>query len=219
MSNDVKTKAKAFIKKYKFNKPTLAKLYSVIESQGYMLIEFNGIDDEKNVENVIRGLNLTEYAKYTKAFTYANESLRLVFVHEDLSDDEKLAVLLHEEGHIFCGHIKNGCILGEDVLQENEANEFVHYVTNQSFLSKIGGKKIPIICSAALLAIGAGGVYAGTVIQEENTYYEEYYVSKTGGKYHEEDCRYVKNKTDVRRLTKDDYESGIYEPCKVCILD
>ncbi len=219
MSNVVKTKAKSFIKKYKFNKPTLAKLRSIIEAQGYMLIEFNGVDDDKNVENVIRGLNLTEYVKCTKAFTYANESLRLVFVHEDLSDDEKLTVLLHEEGHIFCGHLKEGCILGEDVLQENEANEFVHYVTNQSFLSKIGGKKVPIICSVAVLAIGAGGIYAGTVIEEENTYYEEYYVSKTGVKYHEEDCRYVKNKTDVRRLTKDDYESGIYEPCKVCIED
>ena len=46
---------------------------------------------------------------------------------------------------------------------------------------------------------------------------EEYYITKTGTKYHVRDCMYIRNKTDVRRMTEEEYESGEYEPCKACL--
>lgn len=46
---------------------------------------------------------------------------------------------------------------------------------------------------------------------------EEYYITKTGMKYHVRDCMYIRNKTDVRRMTEEEYESGEYEPCKACL--
>jgi hypothetical protein len=53
----------------------------------------------------------------------------------------------------------------------------------------------------------------------EKTYYGEYYVTENGEKYHDEDCIYIKDKSNVHRLTIEEYESGEFEPCQICLLD
>ena len=80
---------------------TLDGLKRVIKSQGYTIIEFNHVSNSKDVEDLIKLLGVSKYIEQTKGFTYADEQRRLVFLHEDLSDEEKLLVLAHEEGHIY----------------------------------------------------------------------------------------------------------------------
>ena len=55
------------------------------------------------------------------------------------------------------------------------------------------------------------------LIHAKNVYYGEYYVTPSGTKYHTKDCNFVSGKKNIHRLTKEEYESGEYKPCQICI--
>lgn len=220
-SNGVKGKASSFLKQFGLHEVTLESLCAVISKQGYTIIEFNHISNSKNVEALLAALDLVELSRRTKGFTYADSQRRLVFIHEALSDDEKLMVLAHEEGHIYCNHLASAPILGRDVVEEHDANEFAHYLLHRSAWQKIGGavrkrKKacIAVILAAALIVVSCVIRYK---LHCENTYYGEYYITSTGNKYHTKSCGYVKGKDNAERLTIEQYESGEYTPCEKCI--
>ena len=142
-------------------------------------------------------------------------------MHEDLSEEEKLMVLAHEEGHIYCEHMNTSPIIGRDVQDEYEANEFAHYLLNPSTSAKAKNslrqhRKAACI-SVVVLVLLASLVTGLCYTNKEKTYYGEYYITATGNKYHEKDCIFVKDKTNVHRMTVEEYESGDYEPCKVCL--
>lgn len=139
MKNNARIKAKEFLKEYRLNKVTLEALRSIIQSQGYTIVEFNHIFNDEYVATLIQALELDAMVEKSRGFTYADRKRRLVFLHEDLSDSEKLLVLAHEEGHIYCEHFSSAAIIGRDVAQEHEANEFTHYILNRSFFGRIGG--------------------------------------------------------------------------------
>ena len=86
------------------------------------------IDDSDEVQVLIKKLNLKEYVTSARCFTYQNDKFRLVFWKESLNEDEKNIVLAHEEGHIWNGHLGTGYVLGQDVVQEYQANEFCHFL-------------------------------------------------------------------------------------------
>jgi len=218
MSTKGNEAVKAFRKKYGVLKPDLSKLKEIISSQGYSIIEYNAIADDENVATVIRELGLEDMVASSKGFTYADSNNRLIFVHEDLSEDEKLSVLSHEQGHIFCGHIEEKNYIGRDVQQENEASEFAYRLLNpdfkEKFFSFLKRKKILICVTASVLAIG---IFVLCFVLSESDKYGEFYVTQSGGKYHKSECIYVKNKNNTKRLTKEEFESGEYEPCGVCL--
>lgn len=223
MTNNIKATAKSFLVEFKVGDVTLDKLKQVIRSQGYTIIEYNHVSNSEEVESVITLLGVGKYIEQTKGFTYADEQRRLVFLHEDLSDEEKLLVLAHEEGHIYCGHISSASVMGKDVVEEYEANEFTHYILNKSIPQRIGSfvnahRKVFVGAIVSLLII-AVGLLIFRYIQKEQSYYGEYYITSTGNKYHEKDCIFVKDKTEIERLTKDQFESGDYEPCGMCLPD
>ena len=61
-------------------------------------------------------------------------------------------------------------------------------------------------------------VVMGVVHNErQRSYYGEYYITNSGHKYREAECIFVKDKSNVERLTKEDYYSGEYEPCQICL--
>lgn len=220
-SNGIKGKASSFLKRFGLHEITLESLYMVIRKQGYTIIEFNHISNSENVAALLSALDLQQMCRQSKGFTYANSQHRLVFIHEGLSDDEKLMVLAHEEGHIYCKHLASTPILGRDVVEEHEANEFAHYLLHQSVWQKIGGmvkahKKASIAAVLAIALIAASCVICYKM-HCENTYYGEYYITSTGNKYHNKDCGYAKGKDSTERLTIEQYESGGYEPCEKCI--
>lgn len=220
-NNDARAKAKAFLREYGLREITLESLKRIITGQGYTIVEFNHIFNDEYVAALITALGLDEMIEQAKGFTFADRHRRLVFVHEDLSDKEKLLVLAHEEGHIYCGHMSSVPIIGKDVVEEHEANEFTHYILNQTMSRKIGGflkeRKKLFIAVALTLALAVAGLAVLRAIQRERSYYGEYYVTSTGNKYHEEECIFVKDKTSIHRMTVAEYESGDYEPCGICL--
>ena len=132
-------------------------------------------------------------------------------------------ILAHEEGHIYCNHLTSTPVLGRDVIEEHEANEFAHYLLHQSVWQKIGcvvkGHKktsAAIVVAIALLVVSG---FIGYKIYCGNTYYGEYYITSTGNKYHDKECGYVKGKDNVERMTREQYESGEYEPCGKCLAN
>ena len=102
-------------------------------------------------------------------------------------------------------------------MQEHEANEFVHFVLYPTLGMKIAQRRKQIIISlSAIIAAVTIIAFIGAVNQQK-TYYGEYYITETGHKYHKADCVFVKNKTNVRRLTEEEFESGDFEACEMCL--
>lgn len=220
-SNGIKGKASSFLKQFGLHEVTLESLCAVINKQGYTIIEFNHISNNKNVEALLSALDLLELSRRTKGFTYADSQRRLVFIHEALSDDEKLMVLAHEEGHIYCNHLASAPILGRDVVEEHDANEFAHYLLHRSVWQKVRHMvkehKKASIAVVLIIALIVVGCIVGYEIHCEKNYYGEYYITSTGNKYHDKDCGYVKGKDNIERLTIEQYESSEYTPCEKCI--
>lgn len=220
MTDTIKKQVKSFRRKYNMRDVNVDSLKNTLSKQGYTVVEFNSIINDENVSSLIDSLKLDDYIRNSKGFTYADANYRLVFVNEDLNDEEKTLILAHEEGHIFCKHFRNQNVIGNDVMQENEANEFSFFLRNPSLGEKIytNFKKhrvaIVSICLALIIAvIGVASYYS---ISKEQSYYGEYYITSTGSKYHTKNCVFVKNKTNIQRLTEEAFESGDYEPCEMC---
>jgi len=212
---DEKKQAALFKKKFSLNVINSATLTEALKKQGYTIVEFNGISDKQAVTELIDALQLRDLISQSRCFTYHDENYRLVFLHEDLNDEERTIVLAHEAGHIWNRHMKQGNVIGTDVVQEHEANEFAHYL----LLDKTGSSSkkylIAISCFALIIVLGLAflAVKRG---HDKAIFTENLYRVSDGKKYHVRDCIYVKDRKDISRLTWEEYESGEYEPCSVC---
>lgn len=70
-----------------------------------------------------------------------------------------------------------------------------------------------------ILLVGIGtGVYLKQQ-HDDAVYMDDLYRTETGSKYHLRDCMYIEDKTDVYRLTQEEFYSGKYEPCEACMPD
>lgn len=223
MNNNIKKLAKTFIKKYKLTSIDYSALKNTANNMGYTIIEFNSIFNEKNVETVIQNLGLCENALKSRAFTYVSAEYRLIFVNEDLNDEEKLLVLSHELGHIVCEHLSTVPVIGNDVKDEHEANEFSHYLLKQSSFRKVKNVIVvhrkAFIFSIVILCLIIGSVTAYLIIRNKSVYKDNFYITSTGECYHKKECIFVKNKTNIKRLTKEEFESGVYSSCNMCLPD
>lgn len=221
MNNNIKKLVKTFIKKYKLTSIDYSVLKNVAINMGYTVIEFNSTFNESDVETVIRNLDLSENVLKSRGFTYVSAEYRLIFVNEDLNDEEKLIVLSHELGHIVCEHFSVVPIIGNDVKEEYEANEFAHYVLNQSTFIK--GKKLfaknkKLVLSIITIVVLCILVFCATnIIKRKQSYYGEFYITTTGSKYHKKDCIFIKEKNNVERLTKEQFSTSEYSPCEMCL--
>ena len=223
MNNNIKKLAKTFIKKYKLTSIDYATLKNTATDMGYMVIEFNSIFNEKDVETVIQNLDLSENALKSRGFTYVSAEYRLIFVNEDLNDEEKLLVLSHELGHIVCEHFSTVPIIGNDVKDEHKANEFSHYLLKQSGFRKVKNSifvhRKAFIASVIILCLIIGLLAGYLIIQNKNLYKDDLYVTSTGECYHKKECIFVKNKTNIQKLNKEEFDSGTYSPCDMCLPD
>lgn len=213
-----KKQVKDFKKKYKIKKIDSDVLIDILNKQGYTVVEFNGIDDTEDVTEVVDALNLAEYIRVNRCFTYFSDKHRLVFINENLNEDEKTVVLAHEQGHIWNGHFSSKSVIGHDVMQEYQANEFEHYLLKDK--SADLRKKRRIICICLLVVSFVIGLYWFIEKKREKAIYtDDFYRTESGTKYHIKECMYIKDKTDVYRLTKEEFDSGIFEPCEACMPD
>ena len=220
VTTEIKRQAKKFRKLYRLKDASWQNLTDILQEQGFMVIEFNPVINDKDVETVIRKLGLEENIRHSKGFLYHDGNYRLVFINEKLTDQEKAIVLAHEEAHYFCGHTT--ARIGRDVVEEFEANEFVHYIMEKRPAEKIREfgrrNKKRILTGVLILSLTGGGITAAKQYRDWKVYEGTYYVTVHGEKYHVKDCVTIQGHK-TRRLTKEDVESGRYEPCSVCMPD
>lgn len=223
MNKKIRNSANEIIRKYQLKDVNVDSLSEIITKLGYTLVLFNKCANNDDVETILNNLNLQEYILSSRGFTYTDSNYRLVFLNECLNDEESVFVLAHEIGHIVFNHVKAGTVIGNDVQEEYEANEFVHYLLNPPPLMKlkntIATHKKLVICVAIVLIITLIVSIVFMRFNEEQTYHGEYYVTTSGHKYHREECIYVKYKNNTSRLSKEDFEKGLYDACDVCLPD
>ena len=214
----IKKQANSILKKHRLSDVSLDNILYIISDYGFEVIDFN----KNNLENetLLNQLSLTDMADVQPAFTYQNDDIKLVFVIDDLKPDEKVYVLAHELGHIVLGHLDKAT---KSTIDEQEANEFAHYLLNPTKRAKLRSfiynhKCILIILFSIVFLISIAAPITVHNVKSKNDF-GEYYVTETGNKYHKKDCIFVKNKSNARKLTLEEYESGEYEPCGVCLPD
>ncbi len=217
--NIIKRKANELCSKFNVKIPSVRDLEKMLESLGFTIIEFNPFSNDENTSLLISALDLTRETSVHKAFTYHDSDYRLVFIQNHLSDKEKAVLLAHEIGHIECGHMGKNVIMGQGITDEWEANEFSHHLLSPDLSDKAvrvikkHNGRIVMITSTVVLA--AAMFFAGYAFW--GTQSGAYYVTPSGAKYHRKDCMYVKGRTDIRKISKEEMKS--YSPCKVCLPD
>lgn len=202
------------------SRPTLDNLIYLIESHGFDIIDFDNDEPNESISALIDNLNLHKMIISSKAFTYQNGDVKLVFVCDSLTADEKKCAMAHELGHIILNHLKDGCVT-PDITEEYQCNEFAHYLLNPSPLivisQSIRKHKKAFFITAAVVAILILSIVGAQHINKQNSYYGEYYITQNGEKYHDRKCIFIKNKNNIHRMTEEEYESGEYEPCQICL--
>lgn len=223
MMSEAKIKAKNLLLQYRISKITLENLLYIVGQQGFEILEYSQLDESDSVWEIIRKLKLVSYAKSGKAFAYQHGSTKIIFLCEELTADEKLYALTHEEGHILYSHLSSGDATSNSVEQEQLANEIAHYLLHPPIFVKLWIKilerKKLAIAILLLLICGVLVLTSTCLIIRNNSYYGEYYITENGTKYHEKDCMIIKDKNNTERLTKAEFESGEYDPCQVCLPD
>ncbi len=220
MSKAIKKIVKQFIKQHHIMTIDYSTLKEVVKNIGFTVIEFNNIFNDTDVEMVIQNLGLREAVSQSRGFTFADKNYRLVFINEDLSDDEKLYVISHELGHIVCNHYSTCSIIGRDVIEEHEANEFSHYLLKQNSpynLRVISVKRKRMIMAVISILFVILVLVVRFVINKEASYYGDFYITTAGYKYHQAECIHIKSNNNIERLTKEQFETGEYEPCGTCL--
>ena len=71
-------------------------------SRAFPWLSTDRISNGKEVTTLLTSLRLFDYAARQSAFTYQDPHLRIVFMQENLSQQEQMILLSHELGHILC---------------------------------------------------------------------------------------------------------------------
>ena len=207
--------------RYKISILNLKTLYNIISDKGFTIIEYDLYNNEDDVNTVIRKLNLYEYIVRLQAFTYVNKNYKLIFISKKLDEKEKIVVLAHELGHIVCNHMTYNSTAESTVAEEYEANTFAGYIVSMNRMDKlkvnifIYKKQLLALLSICILIFLC--VFTYRAVHNSQSYYGDFYRTENGKKYHEKGCMIIKNKNNLHRLTVEEYESGQYDPCNVCL--
>ena len=223
VAKNARRAAYALLRQYKLSVLTLDNLVYIVEDMGFEIVDYSNNRLDSDFSDLIQSLTIHELVKTGKAFVYQNADVKLLFLCETLNPDEKLYAIAHELGHIQSGHLQVGANSDYSVAEEYEANEFAHYLLNPG----VGTRSVSIVQQRkplfAFLVVIVLALLLGTMVLKHNAserqYYKEYYVTESGKKYHTKDCSVISDKANIHRLTAEEYESGLYEPCSICKPD
>lgn len=222
--NRIRKTAFSVLRKHRIINPSLDDLVQIAKELGLDVIDYSKSSSDSSAEVLIRELGLESFAKSGKSFLYQNNKIKLIFLCETMDAKEKLYALAHELGHVYCGHLKDGtCCNVADMEEEHEANEFAHYLLHSGWVNKaslvVCRHKILSIIISVLIICCIISIPIITQAQLNQSYYGEYYVTENGEKYHKKYCPIIKDKTNTHRLTIEEYDTGDYEPCQICLSD
>ena len=230
---NIKQAATKYIKATK--RKDLSGAVDYLTSLGYSIVTFNTPDGDA----MVKAYGFDWEKDNLKAFTCCEtDGINAVFVDGNLHNNDKLYMLLHEIGHIMLNHIGDGKIVHRDKLYSDiEAETFVYEVMNyKNNTGKITGAILAMIISFSFGYILANNIYTEPAVktsvvntlpqakQTPNTNIysvsaenleDIVYITATGTKYHLKDCRYVKNKTNITELSKEQAQRK-HTPCSVC---
>ena len=206
---------------YGISRPTLENLLFFLSDLGFDLFDFDPNHLSESFLFLQKELNIPDEILAQSGFTLSCGDIRLVFVRYNLSIPEKQYVLAHELGHIVLDHLQPG--IRPTILQEYDANVFAHALIAPSVLVRMSGyiknHKLKLAClRVALIVFITGGVLLVYNIRERS-FYGEYYVTSGGDKYHLRNCPVIQNRTNIHRMTVDEYKSEDYTPCGICLRD
>ncbi len=216
--DSAKALADQILWEHKVSKLTLDNLLYFLEEQGYEVIDYSRSDNSSSTASLLERTGTIHVAESNSAFLFSSGDQRLVFIDEELQESEKLYALAHELGHICCGHVSSSTYIHGSFEQEHQANEFAHYLLHPSikhcFRSWISENKLLTAVIAVVLILGIVSIPIVTYYQSK-IYHDYYFITDGGEHYHLEDCYYIKGKS-AHRMTKEEFESGKYSPCKIC---
>lgn len=217
--NDAQRAALDILKKYDLQKATLDNIVYIAAQLGFETIDFDRTTREFAKGDFADNEALAQLAMANDAFLVVDNYGKRIYVYERLVENDKLYALAHELGHIVCNHTRYGTLGKSTFAEEREANDFAYALLNPPVQIRIRGWLVEhkaasvIIIIAMCLAICAPFVYR---FVEQKMYHDDYYVTDGGEKYHKVNCFYIQGH-ETHRLTEEDFYSGKYEPCKICI--
>lgn len=218
-TTEIRKRVKAFRKEFGINEVSAEALEEVLRQQGFTIIEYNPVLNDEDVTTVVHNLGLEEMISHSTGFLYVDAYYRLLFVSEKLSTPERMLVYAHEEGHYYCGHMRSNPVVGHNVTEEYEANEFAHFLLCKTRKEVVIETVVRHKKQMFIGLIIAGLIIGGCIVKKEyhdNLIYEgDYYVTMHGEKYHRKNCVTIQGH-ETRRLTKEDIKAGNFEPCSVC---
>ena len=226
------TALKILVKNKLFSLNTFNNLKHIIESNQFTIIEYKKYGNSEPVSELIKKLRLENEIRQNDSFLYINNNLRIVFINEKLSDEDKCSLLRHELGHICDPDIKNNNRQNYRISREEFANEFSCYIKNpgiifKSYLFIIKKRKL-LAGLIALIAcvLGLSVMIKSLITQpikpvtgEVSSYTisdNTCYVTSSGKKFHRKNCIVVKYKNNLTQIKLKDAINSGYKPCMIC---
>lgn len=220
-ANKAQAEASRLLKEYSISSPSLDDLIQIARANGYEIIDYSPNNNPTNVTTLLHELSLEQLAATRRAFVFKRGEIRLLFVCDTMTSSEKRYAIAHELGHIVMGHLKNGLCNDGEIEEEYEANEFAHYLLRPGFAVRgavwVRRHIVISILIVVLVVLGIAAIPVTARILKEQSYYGDYYITENGEKYHNKNCTIIKGKANVRRLTIDEWKSGKYQPCQICL--
>ena len=211
-------------------------LQHIIESNQFTIIEYKKHTNSEYISELIKKLNIEREIEQNDSFLYINNNLKLLFLHTDLSDDDKCSLLIHELGHILDPNFFDSEIIYSKIKKEEFANEFSFYLKNPGIGFKLKlfiMKKWRLLVSILLIAICSLFFLfmknptpekptepVSNDVTSDITHYElsedKYYITSAGKKYHKEYCTIIKYKNNLTQVTLSEAIKAGFKPCLVC---
>ena len=224
------TEALKFIKQNNLTQRNLTSfvLEGIFVDLGYEILSFNKLRNTKKVQAIIDAYDLHDDVGHRKIFTFTGDNIKLLFIHDHMSEEDRIHYLLHDLGHICLDHTNRVC---DETTQEREADDFAANV--KLILAYQNSFRFMTATLAAVILIGAAHHFISnsdapiptpqssveTVFEPTPlpTYLgETVFITASGKKMHKADCMYIQNKTNIIELSREKAVNLGYEPCKVC---
>jgi nuclease (SNase domain protein) len=212
------------------HKITSKHLEAALTEMGVLVVEYSQEINDPDIESLLKSIHKLEISKTVDSFYHIDKSKKIVCIKEGLNEKDKVMLISHEIGHIYCDNaIIRNLAQNTGPQKEKAANDFANYLLNNHH--RLGICIISIAAIAILLVTADiatkhtnNNSAAQTQVIQEATASPviadiEVVVTKTGQKYHKPDCNYVKDKANLIHMTLDEAIGGGYEPCEMCKPD
>ncbi len=201
---------------------TVQSLSTYLQGLGYRVLFYGEANNRFHTQKgnkLLHVLDLEDYAARANAFTFHHPELRAVFIKTGFGEYHTTFLLAHELYHVLQKHDSAPIQYFVERVQDNAANYFAAYLLDQKpmerqyYQLKTYAKHFLLLFLLLLISLSPLLANHIPACQEPSG---QYYVTPSGNKYHREDCQYIRVKTNVRAVTKEEIRQRHYTPCAVC---